>query len=138
MAQVAYREHPLFGRRLRGRADIPEDARSAAVPDILKLNDDAVGIAEIELGGSSRRAARFRAAHPDARSHRAAAQAAAGAFGTRDATARQNGHDAVGVEVLDAHAEMVDARRAVGARATHGEKLRSRANPQQRRLSLPR
>src|SRR5207247_7926861 len=85
VAQVPDGEQSFLGRRLRGRADVPADARPAAVADILKLNDDAVGIAEIELGGSSRGAARFRAAHPDARSHRAPAQATARAFGTRDA-----------------------------------------------------
>src|SRR6185295_9574160 len=122
MAQVAYREQSLFRRRLRGRADVPEDAAATAVAHVLKLHDDAVGIAEIELGGSARRAARFRPAHADARFHRAAAQAAAGAFSTRDAVARQNGHRAAGVEILDRHAEMVDAGRAARADAAQGEK----------------
>src|SRR6185503_20422961 len=51
---------------------------------------------------------------------------------------RERRQRAVGVEVVGAEAEVVDARRRVGAGAADRQELRSGADPQQRRLPLPR
>ena len=139
VAPAAQRDQAFLRRRLRGGAHVAERAASAAVPRILQLHHDAVGIAEIQLRRALARAARVRAAHAHAHLHRPAAQAAAAGVSRlvrpRDAALAERSRDPVHVEIVHAQADVVDVRPA-GPRGAHAEELRARADLQVRRHAL--
>src|SRR5262249_19686340 len=74
MAPAAKREHALFRRRFRRWTDVAQGTGAAAIPRILQLDDQAVRVAEVELGGARFVAARFRPAHANSHPHRTTSQ----------------------------------------------------------------
>src|SRR5262245_43539989 len=112
MTQVANRDHSLALGLLHRRAHASKRAAAAAVTGILQLDGDAIGIAEIELRRSLRRATQLRPAHPDANLHGPAAKTPSRRLCPAEAVIGERLHEAIDVEVLDTQTEMVDAWRA--------------------------
>ena len=128
---VAQPQQALGRRRLRGlEAHVPEHPLAAAVGAVLQLHDDAVGVAEVQLGGALGGPAELRPAHADADLPRPRG------LRRRDAVLAQDAHEAVGVEAVDREAVVADA--GVGARAAaDGQELRPVAHPKDDGIGLP-
>ena len=125
------RDQSLLRRRLDQAADVAEHAAAAAVAPVLQLHVDAIGIADVHFGCPFLRAALVRLPQRDLHLHRAALVA------LRHAVLGEHLQHAVHVEVLDADAHVIDARRRRAAGEV--EKLRSGADPQlDAGRSLPR
>src|SRR5262245_3672801 len=113
-------------------AHFADPAGAAAVPHILQLDRDAIGIGEVELRRSFFGASGFGAAHPDARGERSGV----GAFRFLDSQLRERPHRPVGIEVVDGDADVVDAR-FLGAAGAQRDEPRALADAKNRDRTLP-
>src|SRR5262249_28451594 len=102
-------------RPLDRRATLAEPSRAAAVLHILQLHENPVGIREVQLPRSFLRTASILHPHADVVPH--PTDGAGLALARLDAVALERFQDRVRIEVLEIHAEVIDARARRGAAA---------------------
>src|SRR5207249_4177461 len=108
--------------RSRLRAHVSHHPRAAAVAHVLQLDEDAVGVREVQLRRPFLRPAAVLHAHADVmaeRTHRSGLTLA-----RLDAVTLERFQDLVEFEVFERHAEVIDARRTRCRRRAAGTRLR--------------
>ena len=136
VVQRARRERRLARLgRLGDAAQLAEGAGAAAVAGVLDLQQHAVRVVEHQLG-RIRGVDHHRALGRGGPQVVAPALIGPGEYARLDAQLRELARNALGVEVLDVHAEVVaDTARPTGPGRAQGHELRSRANGHDRQAA---
>ena len=128
---------PGLGDGSAHRADIAQRAASAAVADVVQLEDHAARIGDEQIARAAvRRPAFVLPARAD--EHLLRSRLVRGRWRGGDAVRGERLHRAIDGEVLHAESERADARTLARRRLAQREESRSVADPQQHGRALPR